>query len=156
MRTVRCSCRLLGGVCPGGVSACWSRCLPARGLSACQGVSAQGGCLPARGCTSPPSCGQTDTCENITFTQLLLLTVKINTIFSFENTARYIVFQQILDWQSHFLRYFYDLSRFDNSRQNSNNVQKITFCCININNVLRKNHTYTETETSQPQKILLI
>ena len=44
----------LGGVCPGGV------CL--------------GGCLP-RECTPPPR-GQTDTCENITFPQLLLWTVK--------------------------------------------------------------------------------
>ena len=49
MRTVRCSGRLIGRVvCPGGG-------------------------LP-RGVHLPP-CGQTDTCENITFPQLLLRTV---------------------------------------------------------------------------------
>ena len=52
MRTVRCSGCPMGGVFPVG-------------------------CLP-RGCTPPP-CGQTDTCENITFPQLLLRTViKLN------------------------------------------------------------------------------
>ena len=56
MRTVGCSGHLLGG---GGMSA-WG-CLP--------------GGLP-RGWTPPP-CGQTDTCENITFPQLLLRMVKI-------------------------------------------------------------------------------
>ena len=60
MRTVRCSSRLLGG--GGEVSA-----------------SQEEGrvCLPAGGCTPLPPCGQTDTCENITFPQLLLRTVKI-------------------------------------------------------------------------------
>ena len=60
MRTVRCSGHL-GGVYLGGV-----------GLG---GVSAWGGCLPGGVYTSPP-CGQTDTCKNITFTELLLRTVK--------------------------------------------------------------------------------
>ena len=69
MRTVRCSSHpgrggrvsAQGGVYPGGVSPV-GRCLP-RGVSAWQGVY-----------TSSP-CGQTDTCENITFPQLLLRTV---------------------------------------------------------------------------------
>ena len=52
MRTVRCSSRLLGG-----------------------GVSAQG--VSARGVYTSPR-GQTDTCENITFPQLLLRTVIID------------------------------------------------------------------------------
>ena len=101
MRTVRCSSRLrgggggclLGGVCLlGEVSACRGGvclpggCLPARGVVCLGGV-----CLPG-GVHLPPPRGQTDTCENITFPQLLLRTVKINTIFSFENTARHIVF----------------------------------------------------------------
>ena len=88
---------LPGGSLPRWVSACqgvvstqWG-CLPRE--SACQGglprrvsaweVSAQGCvcllggvCLPAGGCILP-LCGQTDTCENITFPQLLLRTVKI-------------------------------------------------------------------------------
>ena len=57
MRTVRCSSRLLGG-----------GCLPGEGV-----------CLPNRGWgwESAPR-GQTDTCENITFPQLLLRTVKRN------------------------------------------------------------------------------
>ena len=84
MHTVRCSgggeVVWPGGVWPGeGVSA-W----PGEGVSAwpggiwpggggvCHGVSAQG--VSARGFTPPP-CGQTDTCENITFPQLLLRTV---------------------------------------------------------------------------------
>ena len=55
MRTIHCSGRLIWGE----VSA--------------QGVSARWGCLPGRGylqgeCTPPP-CGQTDACENITFPQ---------------------------------------------------------------------------------------
>ena len=56
MRTVRCSGRRGGGggggVCPG------------------EGVCPGGGC-------TPPPCGQTDTCENIIFPQLLLRTVKM-------------------------------------------------------------------------------
>ena len=57
MRTVRCSGRFGGGV-----------CLPS-------GVSAQGGvCL---GGVHPPVNWITDTCENITFPQLLLWTVGI-------------------------------------------------------------------------------
>ena len=82
MRTVCCSsCVLGGGVYPrGGVSACQGRgvcpggvCLLGgvwlpRGVSACRGRGGEGLY------TSP--CGQTDTCENITFPQLLLRTVK--------------------------------------------------------------------------------
>ena len=46
-----------GGVSPEGVSA--------QG-GACPGVVCPGGCIPA--CNGPdPQCGQTDTCENITF-----------------------------------------------------------------------------------------
>ena len=68
MRTVRCSGRLLGqgGVCPGRVSA-WGGCLLG------------GGCLPD-GCTPPfPLWTKflTHACENITFLQLRLRTVKI-------------------------------------------------------------------------------
>ena len=66
------------GVCPGGMSA--------------QRVSAQGGCLPPEGvsahgvsgwgvCQTPPVDRMTDACENITFLQLLLRTVKISTQF---------------------------------------------------------------------------
>ena len=54
------------GVCPGGSA----QGVSARGVSAqgivCPGVSAWGGvCLGERVCNPP--CGQTDTCENITF-----------------------------------------------------------------------------------------
>ena len=69
MRTVRCSSHLGwgGGSLPGRGDVCLAGkgCLPG------------GRCLPGRGCTPPP-CGQTDTCENITFPQLLLRTVKIS------------------------------------------------------------------------------
>ena len=63
-----------GGVWPGGRG-----CL-ARGLCVClggvwPGVSAQGGAKGGVHLFS--SCGQTDACENITFPQLLLRTVKI-------------------------------------------------------------------------------
>ena len=51
----------LEGVCLGGVSV--------------QGVSAYGGCLSK---VTPPVNRITDRCENITFPQLLLRTVKIN------------------------------------------------------------------------------
>ena len=55
------------------------------------GVSAQGGlpkgvclsrvvCLPGGGC-SPPMDRMTDACENITFSQLLLRTVKTRCVF---------------------------------------------------------------------------
>ena len=54
-----------GGVCPGGY-------LSRERVSAWE-VSAWG-CLP-RGCTPPPVDRMTDTCENITFPQLLLRTV---------------------------------------------------------------------------------
>ena len=87
----------LGGLCPGGCLPARGWCLPSGGV--CPGslpargdlprrvsaweVSAQGCvcllggvCLPAGGCILP-LCGQTDTCENITFPQLLLRTVKI-------------------------------------------------------------------------------
>ena len=64
MHTVRCSSRLVGVCLPGGVC-----CLPA------------GGCLPARGAVYTSLCEQTDTCENITFTQLLLRTVKMPSHF---------------------------------------------------------------------------
>ena len=64
MRTVRCSSRLLWGVCPGGVSA--------QGVST-QGVSDWGG-MSARGClpdTPPPPVDRmADACENITLPQL--------------------------------------------------------------------------------------
>ena len=43
----------------------------------------EGGCLP-RGCTPP--CGQIDACENITFPQLLLRTVKMCTPSGNSNT----------------------------------------------------------------------
>ena len=46
------------------------------GEGVCLGlVFAGGGTLPAP-CDLPPSCGQTDTCENIAFPQLRLWTVK--------------------------------------------------------------------------------
>ena len=51
-----------GGVCPGVFLK--EGCLPR-------------GCLPSAGGCTPPSCGQTDICENITFPQLLLRTVII-------------------------------------------------------------------------------
>ena len=66
-------------------------CLPvqgnvcvAQGMSAWPGVVCLArGCLPGQGGCTPPPCGQTDTCENITFPQLLLRTVKIqNSLFS--------------------------------------------------------------------------
>ena len=64
IRTVRCSGRLLGGgVCPRGHGVC-SGGLP--------GLCLPGGeCLPSALWGVHPR-GQTDTCENITFTQLLL------------------------------------------------------------------------------------
>ena len=82
-----------GGVSAWGVSAQWGVCsgeLSAWG-SVYLGAVCAGGCLPtgmsARGCLprggvcpggcTPPSCGQTDACENITFPQLLLRTVTI-------------------------------------------------------------------------------
>ena len=63
MRTVGCSGRRGGGGClPRGVSA-WGRgCLPG---GVCPGM------CPPRGCTPSPF-GQTDTCKDITFPQLLL------------------------------------------------------------------------------------
>ena len=71
MRVVRCSSRLPEG--------CLSVRVSALGVSACRG------CLPARGITHYtyplPPCGQTDTCEKITFPQLMLQTV-IMTIYS--------------------------------------------------------------------------
>ena len=94
MHTVRCSSHLggsacEGSVCPGGVclpgvvsacqrvSACGGVCL---GVSTCQGIVCLSGgvCLPGvsacQGVYTFPN-GQTDTCENITFLQLLLRTV---------------------------------------------------------------------------------
>ena len=69
----------------GHLGACLSGGLSAWG-TVCGGVSGYGdvcpgGCLSRGnvcpgGCT-PPSCGQTDACENITFQQLLLSTVTI-------------------------------------------------------------------------------
>ena len=76
MRTVRCSSRLLGDV-----------CLPKGG----------GGCLPAKrvgGCTPPP-CGQTDTCEKITFPQLLLRTVKMCTVKGTADTMNIITNRKV-------------------------------------------------------------
>ena len=64
------------GCLPGGVSACCGKHVCPEGLSA-QGVCLPGVCLPEGvlpGGVLPP-CGQTDTCENITFPQLLLGTV---------------------------------------------------------------------------------
>ena len=58
-------CIPVGCVPSAAVAICWVGCLPR-------------GCLPGGlpgGCTPPP-CGQTDTCENITFPQLLLRMVK--------------------------------------------------------------------------------
>ena len=86
MSTVRCSSRLLGGLCPGdlsawGVSACGGLpsgfltrgCLP-RGLSAQEGGVCLGGYLPGGGClldTQLPSVDRmTDACENNTLPQL--------------------------------------------------------------------------------------
>ena len=63
MRTVRCSSHPGGGVCTGGV---YPGAVSARG---------RGVFLPCGVYTSPR--GQTDTCENITFPQLLLRTVKM-------------------------------------------------------------------------------
>ena len=77
MHTVHCGCRLMGDVFPGG---CLSRgCLP-RGV--CQGGSAQRG-LPrgvsAQGGVYLPPWTEflTYACENVTFKQLCLRTVKI-------------------------------------------------------------------------------
>ena len=66
---VRCAPSAAVVVCPGGVYL--------GGVSSQEGVSA-GGCLP-RGVYTPP-CGQTGTCENTTFPQLLLRTVKMCTL----------------------------------------------------------------------------
>ena len=72
MRTVRCSRRLLGGVCPGRGSA---QGVSAQGVCL-GGVSAQGGCVFPRGvcpegCRPPPSRGQNENIAgNITFLQL--------------------------------------------------------------------------------------
>ena len=75
MRTVRCSSRLLGGVCPGEGR------VSARGMSAqggvCQGVSAQeggvcpGGVYPSMHWGRHPPCRDRmiDRCKNITFPQ---------------------------------------------------------------------------------------
>ena len=80
MRTVRWSVRLGAGGLPWGHVCLWG--LPREGV--CLGGVCPGECLPRgsaqgclpRGCTPPP-CGQTNTCKNITFLQLLLRTVKI-------------------------------------------------------------------------------
>ena len=80
MHIVRCSSHLGGGCLP----ARWG-CLPAQGGVWLPGgicLLGEGGvCLPARGCLPASQrvytfpCGQTDTCENIIFPQLLLRTV---------------------------------------------------------------------------------
>ena len=59
------------GCLPGG------GCLPARRGVCLPGGCWSGGCLPAGGGPGR-GCGQTDTCENITFPQLLLWTVIID------------------------------------------------------------------------------
>ena len=70
---------------PGGYLSARGVCLQggylsARGVSACKGVSA----CPGGGCLyTSPSCTQTDTCENITFSQLLLWTVKCKCVVTF-------------------------------------------------------------------------
>ena len=72
-----------GGVCPAGVSA-WGF-LPRRGVSAQEeGVCPRGGCLHRRGCTPLWTAFLTHACENITFPQLLLRTVKIEGLFNVE------------------------------------------------------------------------
>ena len=86
MDTIRSSSRLLGGVClPGAV--CPRGCLPARGMSACQGdVCLPGMDLPAREVclanTHPPPNLLTEflthACENITFPLLRLRTLKLH------------------------------------------------------------------------------
>ena len=53
----------------------------------CSGGFCLGGCLPRGVYTSP--CGQTDTCKNITFPQLLLRTVEIlETNFTFTSISK--------------------------------------------------------------------
>ena len=67
---------ILGGL-PMGVPAQEGDVFPGGGIwlgSVCTGRYLPRGCLPRGVYTSP--CGQTDTCENITFPQLLLWTVK--------------------------------------------------------------------------------
>ena len=61
-----------GGVVPGG-SGLGGFGLGGSGLGGCLvpgGVWCQGGYIPACTEADPPSCGQTDACENITFAQL--------------------------------------------------------------------------------------
>ena len=50
-------------------------CVPSAAVAVCLGGCLPRGCLPRGTYTSP--CGQTDTCVNITFLQLLLRTVKM-------------------------------------------------------------------------------
>ena len=89
MRTVCCSGRLMIGVfSQGGVCIChgriWPGGCPPRGVSAYGGVC-PGGVYPRGGCwgCTPPIGGQTDTCENITFPQLLLRTVDKTSLLHF-------------------------------------------------------------------------
>ena len=77
----------LGGVCLGGVylgCVCPKGCLPGEG-GVCLGMSAWGGVCPGGvflGESAPPPAvdRMTEACEIIAFPQLLLLTVKIETI----------------------------------------------------------------------------
>ena len=64
-----------GGVYPGGSVSVQEGCMPKGGCVCLWGCLPRGVCL--LGCTPPP-CGQTDTCKNITFPHLLLRTVNIS------------------------------------------------------------------------------
>ena len=67
-----------GGFCLwGGGLPAREECLPARGCLPRRGVCLPWGSGCQGGCT-PPHSGKTDTCENITFPQLLLRTVKMS------------------------------------------------------------------------------
>ena len=79
MRTVRCSGHLSGGgavLSAEGVSA-WGGCLPMEGC-----VCPEGRCLPRGGVHLPPLLTEflTHACENITFPELLLRTIKIKNL----------------------------------------------------------------------------
>ena len=86
MRTVRCSSHLRWGVWQGGVYL--MGCVYPGGF--CSGVVCLGECLPGGVsvrwvCTSPRTEFLTHACENITFPQLRLWTVKMKCVFLLKN-----------------------------------------------------------------------
>ena len=90
-----------GGVCR-GVSAQGCVCLPHGGGVCLSGGRAAGVSACPGGCTIPLPCGQIDTCENITFPQLLLRTVII-----------ILTFNHNLNLLTHSLIYLIYISRVD-------------------------------------------